>query len=181
ALTVGAPYFILSTTAPLLQRWFHAATPERSPWRLYALSNFGSFLALLSYPFLVEPFLRLRTQGWIWSGAYVVFAMFCAWTAWRYGSTSAVSEPRSRDHMERPGGFRILLWLGLSAGASTLLIATTNQITQEIAVSPFLWVAPLSIYLLTFVLTFESEHWYWRAPYATAAGLAAAVICAVAS
>ena len=81
-VTVGGPYLLLSSTAPLLQRWFTLAD-GRSPWRLYALSNFGSFLALLGYPFVFEPFLRLRTQGWIWSAAYVLFVVACTWTAWR--------------------------------------------------------------------------------------------------
>src|SRR5512135_2364264 len=79
AITVGAPYFLLSATAPLLQKWMSS---ERSPWRLYALSNFGSFLALLSYPFLVEPYVRLRVQGWVWSGLYVAFVILCGAVAW---------------------------------------------------------------------------------------------------
>ncbi|HTA71450.1 MAG TPA: hypothetical protein VK776_24355, partial [Bryobacteraceae bacterium] len=71
-VTVGGPYFLLAATGPLLQRWFHMSEPSRSPWRLYALSNFGSFAALLSYPFLVEPFVLLHTQVWIWSAFYAV-------------------------------------------------------------------------------------------------------------
>src|SRR5512132_1606256 len=91
-VTVGGPYFLLSATAPLLQRWFTQGPEGGIPWRLYALSNFGSFLALLSYPFLVEPYVRLRTQAWAWSGLYVVFALLCGWVAWT--SRPAVSTPR---------------------------------------------------------------------------------------
>jgi hypothetical protein len=181
AATVGAPYFLLSATAPLLQRWFSLTEPGKSPWRLYALSNFGSFLALLSYPFAIEPFVRLRTQSWIWSGLYAAFAVMCAWTAWRMRSIPAVPAAEVFETGSRPTMWKILFWLGLSASGSTLLLATTNQISQEIAVSPFLWIAPLSVYLLSFVLTFESDRWYRRGPFAMMAGLGAAAICAVAS
>jgi len=181
ASTVGVPYFLLSSTAPLLQRWFSRAEPDQSPWRLYALSNLGSFLALLSYPFAVEPFIRLRTQSWIWSSLYVAFAGLCGATAWSMRSFSAARPTAESDAGAAPGIWRIFFWLGLSASASTLLLATTNQISQEIAVNPFLWIAPLSVYLLTFVLTFESEQWYRRAWFAGIAGVAAAVVCAVIS
>jgi hypothetical protein len=151
AATVGAPYFLLSATAPLLQRWFSVSEPGKSPWRLYALWNLGSFLALLSYPFAIEPFLRLRTQSWIWSGLYAAFAVMCAWTAWQMRSIplASVEAASEAGSPARPGAWRILFWLGLSASGSTLLLATTNQISQEIAVNPFLWVAPLSLYLLS--------------------------------
>ena len=89
-VTVGGPYALLASTAPLLQRWFTLGESRKSPWPLYALSNFGSFLALLSYPFAIEPFLRLRTQGWIWSAAYVLFAAACACVAWRVSSVPPV-------------------------------------------------------------------------------------------
>ena len=96
AITVGGPYFLLSATAPLLQKW---SASERSPWRLYALSNFGSFLALLSYPFLVEPYVRLRTQAWVWSGLYVAFALLCGWVG---GRGQASCRPGSETRRERP-------------------------------------------------------------------------------
>ncbi len=183
AATVGAPYFLLSATAPLLQRWFSLSQPGKSPWRLYALSNLGSFLALLSYPFAIEPFVRLRTQSWIWTGLYVAFAAMCGWTAWQMRTIPAIPRASVADigTEERPRAGKILLWLGLSASGSTLLLATTNQISQEIAVNPFLWIAPLSVYLLSFVLTFESSRWYRRGWFAVMAGLGAAAICAVTS
>ena len=171
-ISVGAPYFLLSATAPLLQKWLSS---EESPWRLYALSNFGSFLALLSYPFLVEPYVRLRTQAWVWSGFYVVFVVVCGLVAW--ASRPAVSS--GQEAGTAPTLWTILYWMGLAAAGSTLLLATTNIVTQDIAVSPFLWIAPLSIYLLTFVLAFESDRWYLRRPFAVAAGILAPAAYAV--
>jgi hypothetical protein len=178
--TVGGPYFLLAATGPLLQRWFHMSEPARSPWRLYALSNLGSFAALLSYPFLVEPFIRLHTQVWIWSGFYAVFALLCGSIAWRMRLIQP--EPaRDQEAGARPTAWTILFWLALSMCASILLLATTNQISQDIAVNPFLWVAALSIYLLTFILVFESERIYRRTLFATAAGILAPVGCLVPS
>jgi hypothetical protein len=181
AATVGGPYLLLSATAPLLQRWFTIGNPESLPWRLYALSNFGSFLALLSYPFVFEPLSRLRTQGAIWSALYLVFAALCGFTAWRLRSfrPAAPAARRAFESAQRPTAGTVLFWLGLSACGSTLLGATTNQISQDIAVSPFLWVAALAIYLLTFVLAFESDRFYRRALFAIAAGLFAPIACAL--
>jgi hypothetical protein len=183
AVTVGGPYLLLSATAPLVQRWFTLDNGEKSPWRLYALSNFGSFLALLSYPFIFEPSLRLRTQSSIWSVSYLVFAALCGFAAWRLRSIrpAAATSDGGVDLAARPTAGTVLFWLALSACASTLLMATTNQISQDIAVSPFLWVATLAIYLLTFVLAFESDRFYRRALFAVAAGLFAPVACALPS
>lgn len=184
--TIAGPYLLLSATAPLVQRWFTIENPQKSPWRLYALSNFGSFLALLSYPFLFEPLLRLRTQGSIWSMLYLLFAALCGLTAWRVWSVrqpsaSAGVELRSEGLASngRPTAWTVFYWLALSACGSILLVATTNQISQDIAVSPFLWVAALGIYLLTFVLAFESDRFYLRTPFAIAAGLFAPIACAL--
>ena len=184
AATVGPPYFLLSSTAPLLQRWFTlrepmANRPRESPWRLYALSNFGSFLALLSYPFAVEPYVRLATQTQIWTWLYGAFVVVCGWTALM--ARSAAPSVEADDAHDRPSALRILFWLALAASGSTILLATTNEISQEIAVNPFLWVAPLSLYLLTFVLTFESDRWYKPGAYAGLAGLFTAIACAVSS
>ncbi len=176
AITVGVPYFLLSATAPLVQKWLAS---ERSPWRLYALSNFGSFLALLTYPFLIEPYLRLRTQAWIWSGFYFGFALLCGSVAWAVGQ--AISSPVEKETADTiaPTLPTILFWLGLSAAGSALLLATTNIVTQDVAVVPFLWITPLALYLLTFVLAFEHERWYPRTAFAIAAGVLAPVGCAV--
>ena len=128
-VTVGGPYLLLSATAPLVQRWFTLGAPDRSPWRLYALSNFGSFLALLSYPFVFEPWLRLHRQGSIWTGLYLLFTVLCGWSAFRLWSVEPGSRVASGE-MEsgpRPTAGTVLFWLGLSACGSTLLVATTNQ------------------------------------------------------
>ncbi len=182
AATAGGPYLLLSATAPLLQRWFTLSESGRAPWRLYALSNFGSFLALLSYPFVVEPILRLSTQVWIWSALYAVFAVCCGWTAWRFrSSVQAVPAIGKDDSASRPPIWTVVFWVALGACGSVLLMASTNQISQEIAVNPFLWVAPLSVYLLTFVLAFEKTQFYHRVVFAVAAGVLAPAGCVVLS
>ena len=180
-VTIGAPYLLLAATGPLLQRWFTIEAPGKLPWRLYALSNVGSFLALLSYPILLEPYLRLSTQASVWSAMYVVFAAACGWTAWRLRGIVPASRGKEEDAAgdARPRLWTMLFWLALSACGSILLVATTNQISQEIAVNPFLWVAALSIYLLTFILAFESDRLYRRGVLAVAAGVLAPVACAL--
>ena len=180
-ITIGGPYFVLSSTGPLLQRWYTLGRPQQSPWRLYALSNFGSLLALLSYPFVVEPFVRLRIQALTWSVLYAGFVAVCAWTAWRMRFVAPIVAEADVEAAPRPAGRTILFWIGLAACGSTLLVATTNQISQDVAVVPFLWVAPLSIYLLTFILTFEGKRWYRRSLFACAAGVLGPASCAVAS
>jgi hypothetical protein len=175
AASVGLPYFLLATNSPLMQVWFSRSHPGRSPYRLYALSNIGSLLALVSYPVLIEPSLALRTQGTFWSLGYAAFAALAALGAIKTmrrvpGSadsplhTSANSLP-----LDPPPSARIrALWIGLAACASILLLATTSQITQEVAVIPFLWVLPLTIYLLTFILCFDSARWYSRTVFTIA-------------
>ena len=164
---MGVPYLLLSSTTPLLQRWFHLTRDGESPWRLYALSNFGSLLALLSYPLVFEPFLQaLHTQMFMWSALYAFFVVLCGWTAWRVAALRPAAEPIETESDSGLPLRDIVLWLALSACTSILLLATTNQISQEVAVSPFLWIAPLSIYLLTFILTFESDRWYRRGLFA---------------
>ena len=163
--TVGAPYMMVSSTGPLLQHWYHLHYRDRSPYRLYALSNTGSLLGLLSYPFLVEPELSLPTQTMAWSTGYVVFVLVCAWVGAilirklpTQDLTGAVSEPP----VKRTGIINPLLWLGYATCGSILLLATTNKITQDVAVIPFLWVLPLALYLVTFIIAFDSPRWYSR-------------------
>ena len=170
AATIGLPYFLLSTTGPLLQKWVAPQFPEKSVYRLFALSNFGSLIGLLAFPFAVEPFATSATQSMVWSAAYALFVGVCSWSAWKVGrqegphiaALEAVSAspgepataPRARDY---------LLWLAFSALASVMLLASTSHITQNIASVPFLWVLPLSLYLLTFVIAFEGRGgrgWY---------------------
>ena len=177
AASISGPYFMLSATGPLLQRWFHLSRPGESPWRLYSLSNLGSFLALLSYPFAVEPFFRLQTQSWAWSALYLVFALLCAGVAWKLQTPACVEDaaPASAGASFPDWAY----WIALAMCGSVLLLATTNLISQDVAVIPFLWVAPLSAYLLTFVLAFESERWYWPPGFGVAAGVLVPAGCAI--
>lgn len=166
AATVGLPYLLLSTTGPLVQAWFvrDRKKAASSAYRLYSLSNLGSMLALLSYPALVEPYLATRTQGYGWSAAYLGFVLLCGILSWRVSSSSsgkaAVSEAPSAA--AAPGAGLILIWIGLAACASTLLLAVTNHLSQNVAAIPFLWVLPLALYLLSFILCFDGEGWYRR-------------------
>ena len=120
--SVGGPYFQLSATTPLLQRWF-TMRGEGAGWRLYALSNFGSFLALFSYPFLLEPFLKLQQQSWVWTSGYVAFVAICGATAWSVrGQGAAVRSQEQEIDLGRPSAWDVVFWLGLAATASTLLL-----------------------------------------------------------
>jgi len=170
--TIGLPYFLLSSTSPLLQAWFVRRTGSGVPYRLFALSNFGSMLALVSFPFLVEPSLATRQQAFSWSGGYVVFALLCAFTAWVSRAASADSSSlaaapddsnaRVLEPGERPSGWQLLFWVLLGSCASVLLVSVTNHMSQNVAPIPLLWVLPLALYLLTFILAFESDRIYRR-------------------
>ena len=169
AACVGLPYFLLSTTGPLLQAWFARSHPGASPYRLYALSNVGSLLALVTYPFLVEPNLTLHTQALVWAGGFAVFAAGCLFCAVRFAASSPAAPAAQAEAPETgPSPGTRLLWLLLSACASMMLLATTNQLCQEVAAIPFLWVLPLSLYLLSFIFCFESERFYRRAIFGPA-------------
>jgi len=170
AVSVGIPYLLLSSNSTLMQAWFNRDYHSRTPYRLYALSNTGSLLALISYPIIFEPNLTLRAQAYLWSVGYVVFAISAAYLALRtYRRIQADDVQGSRGSRpgedKRPSIGVHVLWIGLAACASTLLISVTSQITQEVAVIPFLWVLPLTIYLLTFILAFSGGHWYSRRLY----------------
>lgn len=164
---IGLPYFLLSTTGPLLQSWFAQSYPGRSPFRLYSLSNVGSLLALLSYPFIVEPSLKLGTQAACWTLGYIAFAMLCGWNAVRMvrdGRTAAAAPVPAVVPVVAPDVTRgtKVLWLLLSCTASVMLLATTSQICQQVPVTPLLWILPLAIYLISFILTFDAPRWYRR-------------------
>lgn len=167
-LSTGLSFFVLSATAPLLQFWFSKTAAGTSPYRLYALSNLGSLLGLVSYPFLVEVFVPLETQAMIWALGYVACTLAIACIALARSAAApaglAVEAPAPAAPIARR---RYLLWFGLAASASALLLATTNQLTQEIASVPFLWMLPLLLYLLSFILCFESDRWYSRPLYFT--------------
>jgi len=165
---VGLPYFILASNGPLMQAWFSRIFPERSYARLYSISNVGSLLGLLAYPVLIEPNLTLRFQGWMWSIGFVVFGLLTVWVAIQNGRAAPLSKPETDSvrTSERPSSALLALWIALSATASLFLLSVTNQISQEVAVIPFLWVLPLAIYLLSFILTFSGERGYNRRLYA---------------
>ncbi len=161
AVTVGLPYTLLSATSPLLQAWYLRVNAESAPYRLFSLSNLGSMLALLTYPFVVEPSLRLGTQARVWSAAYIGFAALCALTGWTTRGSADASQMRTGG-VPSPGPAAQLLWIGLAACASTLLLAVTSQLTQNVAPIPLLWVVPLALYLLSFILCFGNERIYNR-------------------
>jgi hypothetical protein len=199
---VGAPYFVLSTTGPLVQAWFAQLYPGRSPYRLYSLSNVGSLAALLTYPFLFEPNLpvdsqqTLWNQGALWSFAFIVFAVLIgvmALTMWRESKAAGAAKPAQPTVTaaeglvakeqgtktaeapiidEPPSAFLRAGWLALAATASMSLLAITNHLCQDIAVVPFMWVIPLSLYLLSFIICFDNERWYIRKFWGAAAVLA---------
>lgn len=167
---VGLPYLVLSATGPLLQAWARNSYPDRSPYPLYALSNLGSLLALASYPFWFEPSFSRQEQGAIWSYGFAFFALLCMASALRSrASTTSERETSPHDVVKAPHRQSFSwLWFGLPAVSSILLLAVTHQITQEIAVFPFLWVLPLALYLLTYILCFNRRPWYSARLFSTA-------------
>jgi hypothetical protein len=184
-VSIGACYFLLSTTGPLLQSWFSLAFPGPSPYRLYTLSNLGSLVAVVSYPFLIEPNLGLNFQTKLWSLFYGLFAALCAGCALRLWKTrsreaaSAVPSGGEDPDNARPSWNHRLLWLCLTALSSTLLLATTNQMCLDVAVIPLLWLLPMGLYLLSFILCFHSERWYSRLGFGIALAAALAQTCYV--
>ena len=162
ALSIGAPFAALSATAPLVQAWYARVRAGQAdatnPYVLYAASNLGSLLALLAYPVIVEPVLRLKTQTVVWSlgyGVFIVLMAAVAVIAWRARDQSraeaaapavALSSWRER-----------LIWVALAAAPSSLMLGVTSHVTTDIASAPFLWVAPLALYLLTFIIAFQAR------------------------
>jgi hypothetical protein len=167
---VGLPYLLLAATAPLVQVWFARVNPGRSPYRLYALSNIGSLAALVSYPFLIEPRLGVVRQGAAWSYVYLGFAGLCigsAWLALRAAGAAADAlapavAPSPPPAPTRPAALQWFFWLALPASASVALLAITAFLCQDVASIPLLWIAPMVVYLVSFILTFESDRWYRR-------------------
>ncbi len=164
--TVGIPYMIISSTGPLLQHWFSRSYPDRSPYRLYSLSNVGSLLGLITYPFIVEPNMGVGTQTVFWSAGYACFVLICTASAVlvsRHAKPTKYAAPTQQATKDR--GYTLgslCLWLLLSASGSVLLLSATNFVCQNVAVIPFLWVLPLSLYLISFIICFDNSHWYKR-------------------
>ncbi len=187
---IGLPFVLLASTSPLLQRWYADRYPDRSPYRLYALSNLGSLIGLITYPLLVEPRLDVVQQGRWWAVAYVVYALVtlaCLRAMRQAGDSQREVLPAhgapppdgvlSGSTPIPPTIVDQVLWLLLAAVPAALLQSTTTKITQDIAAVPFLWMVPLAVYLLTFIVAFELP-WLYRREWLTVAvalGTAAAI------
>jgi spermidine synthase len=174
---VALPFFALAATGPLVAVWFARRYPARSPYPLYAVSNLGSLVALVAYPFAIEPRLPLSTTGQLWCGAFLATAaavVACAALASRTRSAAALESVPAAD----AGGTvdaspaRVALWVLLSACAVVLLMGVTNHLCLDVASIPFLWILPLAIYLLTLILCFGAPRLYLRIPFALLALIA---------
>lgn len=161
--SVGLPYALISSSGPLFQNWFRTQYPKKNPYRLYALSNVGSLLGLLSYPFLIEPVLSLHQQALFWSAG---FFMYFVWTLACLWSLRNVEVSSSPENEQASGGqlhlANVIVWVCMAGIATTLLLATTNKITMDVASVPFLWILPLTLYLVSFIICFERPEWYDR-------------------
>jgi hypothetical protein len=191
AACVGLPYCMLAATAPLVQVWFARANPGVTPYRLYALSNFGSLAALVAYPLAIEPTLGVGAQGVIWSTLFAGFAVICissgvlslkaALQASRPAEAptapgaDAPALPNGPPAIACPGWLQYFFWLALPTCASVLLLAITAYLCQDVASVPLLWIAPMVVYLASFILTFESDRWYHRGFWMPAAMIASYV------
>ena len=171
--TVGLPYFVLSSTAPLVQRWFSYVELGKQPYRLYSISNIGSLLAIVSYPFVFEPLLPLKTQTNYWSLGFLAFVLcffsLVAYLLNKIESTEELSNinqliKKEQNIKTTPFENKLipLLWLLLPALGVVMLVSTTNALTQELTPVPFLWLLPLCIYLITFIVCFNNTRWYVR-------------------
>jgi SAM-dependent methyltransferase len=163
-LAVGLPFFVVSTSAPLLQHWFAHTGHETAddPYHLYAASNLGSMTSLLGYPFLIEPFLGVRTQTIVWTvvyGLFVALTIACAWKIRDVRQTRA-SKATSAEEAPPLSWKKRLYWVTYAFVPSSMMLAVTQYLTTDIAAVPLLWVLPLAIYLLTFILVFASRP-FW--------------------
>lgn len=158
AVSIGLPFFALATTGPLVQAWQSTTHHDRSPYRLYALSNAASLLALISYPFLIEPWLSLANQQIVWIVGFLLFCVSCVWAGRQtvghatWHQAESVEAPQSISGLARVG------WVVLPMTASIVLLATTNLMCQEVAAIPFLWILPLTLYLISFIVCLSLIH-----------------------
>jgi len=189
--TIGLPYFLLSTTTPLVGAWYARRFHAAAPYRLFALSNFASLLALLGFPFLIEPMMGNRQVSWSWSALFALFAVLCAALGWRTLRAAAEGEATSApasasavapgtESAASPAGAEAsqpsahagpLTWILLSAVGSAMLLGVTSHLTQNISSAPLLWVIPLALYLVTFIVSFDHPRWYLRPLFLPLAGL----------
>jgi len=181
-VSAGLPFFVLSTTGPLLQRWFARLGVGPKTYKLYSISNLGSLLGLLSFPFLLEPMLRMKTQSLIWSLLFFVFVAGCGFCALKaqhaYEAGESVEETLETGSVVRSSPLIYWLWFLLPACASALLLATTNLLCQEVTSVPLVWVLPLALYLLSFILCFDHPRWYRRSLFHPLFGVTLFFICA---
>jgi hypothetical protein len=164
ALSVGAPFAALSATAPMLQAWYvrvrAGADDAENPYVLYVASNLGSLLALLAYPVVVEPLLSLRVQALAWSLGYAAFVLVMAAAArrvWASGGRALASAASQGAAKDAPRWRDRLAWVVLAAIPSSLMLGVTTYVTTDVASAPFLWVAPLALYLTTFIIAFQTR------------------------
>jgi hypothetical protein len=164
---IGLPFVLLSATSPLIQTWYARRRASAEPYHLFALSNFASLLALLSFPFLIEPNFASHKQASLWSAMFAVFVAMCALAAWNARETAmgipkSISAGHGGEGVIAPTAREKCLWLGLSACGSMLLLSVTNHLLADVAPVPLLWVLPLAVYLLTFTLAFSRRRLYSR-------------------
>jgi hypothetical protein len=174
AVTVGLPALMLSTTSPLLQVWYMRRMGSEPPYWLFAWSNAGSLLALLSFPLLLEPAFNAHVLAWGWSGLFVLFALLSIAVAYvsRDLVETAPAERKETASAPAPGLGQMVIWVVLAAGASGLLVTVSANMTTNVAPIPLLWVVPLAVYLLTFIMAFSGRRFYhaaWFFPWVAAA------------
>ncbi|MGJ8682699.1 fused MFS/spermidine synthase [Paraglaciecola sp.] len=161
-VSIGLPFAILSATSPLMQSWFTFSRQTGNPYQLYAISNFGSFLALILYPVLVEPFVTLELQSILWTIGYVVFSILIGYIGFKLSKleTGVVSEKIGREPTVNTSIKHFVIWFLLSALGVVLLVSVTNAMSQNIPPVPFLWLSPLAIYLVTYIVCFGNIRFY---------------------
>jgi len=163
-VTIGLPFLLLASTSPLLQLWLARQEKGKVPWRLFALSNAGSLLALALYPTVIEPHLSLSTQGKAWGIGFAVYAVLCTLLAWGMRKTQYTAQTEPEPGWDAPSSSQQakLLWFFLPTAAAMQLCAVTSHLSQNIAAIPMLWVLPLAAYLLSFILAFQVPRLYRR-------------------
>ena len=162
--SVGLPFFALSATAPLVQKWAASSGEGAGAYRLYSISNLGSLLGLVSYPFWIEAAMGVQSQAKLWCLLFGGFALLCGTCGWKF--RSGCMEPQAAERKTgAPTGIAPMdraMWFALAACACTLLLATTNVLCQEVTSMPLLCALPLALYLATFILSFDHPRWYRR-------------------
>jgi hypothetical protein len=182
-VSVGLPFFVLATSGPLLQRWFTTTghSESRDPYFLYAAGNVGSLLALIAYPVLVEPALRLRDQSWLFASGYVGFVALlapCVAGVWRNGAGVPTAAPAAAVEVPPLSGARRVRWVLLAFAPSSVLLGATQFMTTDMAPIPLLWVVPLALYLITFIVAFSRYVHIPRRPTGFVLGVLAMALAA---